>query len=183
MKNPPRLRINVLHEKEELQSLIWVCRKLLQAQCKIISPQEELQLLKFPKTKTCYAICTRWNHINITLSEKRASLHCLAPFHSLDRPLTLCSNPDRETMVHWDVGGAQNSSPELTQICAEHTVWPLRPCCPAQSPWPQDCNRGARRQFPPGTSNYTTCVALPLSNSTARSSPRISFLLDRRNDE
>jgi len=59
MKNPPSLRINVLHSKEELYSLSLVCRKLLYVQYKISSTQaHKLKLLKLPKTKKYYAIRT-----------------------------------------------------------------------------------------------------------------------------
>lgn len=74
MKNPPSLRINVLHNKEELYSLILVCRKLLPAQYKIPSTQQQLKLLTFPKTKMYYPICTWWDHTNITLFNWRNRL-------------------------------------------------------------------------------------------------------------
>lgn len=93
------------------------------------------------------------------------------PFHPND---TGCFDPNRDTAQ--ELGTHRAAPGGLSLCCATRPAWLLGLCRAAQTPGLQDnpsqpaANSRACWQLPPGTSNYTTCMALLLSGRVARSS-------------
>lgn len=108
-------------------------------------------------------------------------------FHLLDRPLTLCSNPNQEMLL---TRRAVNLSwPKPVLCCAAHTAWLLCVSCTAQTPWLQDqVSQLILVEEPAGSSHLPPAImppAWPCLYPTVQQEllTRTSFLLDRRNDE